>query len=447
MPDMDHFLDLPYQERRWANLVLTLPQATVLSAAYTFARDAHATQTRKGSPALPYIIHPMRVALALIEEYRIDDAAVIAAALLHDVVEDCGVAAEVIRREFGGRVGDLVAELTWPRDRMAMWERAVALPRASHAVRMVKAADIIDNLRDLGCTASVPRPAVLRSVYGYARWGRALLTTLDARAQEQFTEALAVVRRVHGGDDGALPLPPNPEKECRIVLPDGVSVDRYPVRTHLVRPADEVLALVRQYAIAHCQWGDLLAISERVVAITQGRAYPLAEIHPSWWANFLVRFVHKSKYGIGLGSPWTMELAIREAGLPRMCVAAFAAAMTKPLGIRGVFYRVVGKHINAIDGPCDYTLPIADSDTAGKPTQGSGYAKLGPKDPDGVAQRIAREIGVDVAIIDANDLGVNVLGASDGVDRAFVAAAFRDNPLGQTNEQTPMAIVRRATSV
>jgi len=49
---------------------------------------------------------------------------------------------------------------------------------------------------------------------------------------------------------------------------------------------------------------------------------------------------------------------------------------------------------------------------------------------------------VNVAIIDANDLGVNVLGVSEGGDRAFVRAVFKDNPLGQSGEQTPMAIVR-----
>jgi hypothetical protein len=59
-----------------------------------------------------------------------------------------------------------------------------------------------------------------------------------------------------------------------------------------------------------------------------------------------------------------------------------------------------------------------------------------------VAEHLAREIGVDIAIIDANDLGVNLLGVSEGVDRAFVRAAFKDNPLGQSDEQTPMAIVR-----
>ena len=50
---------------------------------------------------------------------------------------------------------------------------------------------------------------------------------------------------------------------------------------------------------------------------------------------------------------------------------------------------------------------------------------------------------VAVAIVDANDIGVVVLGSSDGVDRPLVRNLFRDNPLGQKSEQTPFALLRR----
>jgi hypothetical protein len=50
-----------------------------------------------------------------------------------------------------------------------------------------------------------------------------------------------------------------------------------------------------------------------------------------------------------------------------------------------------------------------------------------------------------VAVIDANDAGCVVLGASPGVDRRFVVRLFADNPLGQAREQTPIAVVREVT--
>lgn len=130
-----------------------------------------------------------------------------------------------------------------------------------------------------------------------------------------------------------------------------------------------------------------------------------------------------------------MELAIREAGAPRMLFAAFASAITKPFGIKGVFYRVVGCNINAIDGPCSYTLPPYNE-----------CAKLGPLKPNKVAREISDAIGNDVVIIDANDLGANVLGkSSKEITDDFCKKVFKDNPLGQTKEQTPLCIVKKSS--
>ena len=227
-------------------------------------------------------------------------------------------------------------------------------------------------------------------------------------------------------------MEPNSGKKLEIVV-DGVAWQRLPVRTHVINKEDDITEVIKRYASPHLQSGDILFISERIVAISQGRAYPIKDIHPSWLAKALVKFVHKSPYGIGLGSPWTMELAIREAGAARMLVAAFAAAVTKPFGMKGVFYHVAGNNVNAIDGPCDYTLPPYND-----------YAKLGPAKPMKVAKELGGIIGCDVVIIDANDLGAAVLGKSNTAIRdAFCKAVFKDNPLGQSTQQTPICIVRK----
>lgn len=235
--------------------------------------------------------------------------------------------------------------------------------------------------------------------------------------------------------DGMPELAPNAGKRL-IIAVGGETYARLPIKTHIVTDEDSLPELVEQYARPHFIPGDLLFISERIVAITQGRAFPIRDIRPSPLAKFLVRFVHRSPYGIGLGSPWTMELAIKEAGAARILLGALAAALTKPFGMRGVFYRVVGKNINAIDGPCDYTLPPYNV-----------YAKLGPANPEKVARELKSLFHHDVVIIDANDLGVAVLGVSSGgnID-AFCKEVFRDNPLGQSTEQTPLCIVRRMSA-
>jgi len=227
-------------------------------------------------------------------------------------------------------------------------------------------------------------------------------------------------------------LKPNNGKELLIRV-DGVEYERWPLKTHVITDKDDIVAVAKKYALPHIKAGDYLFISERIVAISQGRAFPIKDIVPSKIAKFLVKFVHKSPYGIGLGSPWTMELAIKEAGLFRIFLAAFCSAITKPFGLRGVFYKVVGKNINAIDGPCSYTLPPFNE-----------YAKLGPSKPNRVAEEIKKALGGEVVIIDANDLGVNVLGVSNKLIKPeFCQAIFKDNPLGQSSEQTPMCLVRK----
>jgi F420-0:gamma-glutamyl ligase len=211
----------------------------------------------------------------------------------------------------------------------------------------------------------------------------------------------------------------------------GAVYARQPVRTHLVTAADDASEVVSRYS---GELGDdvrLVAVSERMVAITQGRSYPIAEIRPGRLARLLQRFVTRPGYGIGLGSAETMQLALDEVGAPRILLAAAASALTKPFGIHGVFYRVAGPQAKAIDGPTSYTIPPYNQ-----------AATLGPRDPDGAARTIAAAIGAPVAIIDANDAGCAILGASPGVDRRFVERLFADNPLGQAREQTPICVVR-----
>lgn len=223
----------------------------------------------------------------------------------------------------------------------------------------------------------------------------------------------------------------NPGKKA-VVTVGGDSYVRYPIRTHLISVRDRLEDVIKKYARPHLQEGDFLAVSERIVAIMQGRSFLIADINPSWWALTLQRFVSRHPGGIGLKSPYTMELAIQEVGLARILCAAFISCLTRPFGIRGLFYYVAGSHINAIDGPCVYTLPPGDKS-----------AKLGPKNPQSTAEHISTIINAPAVIIDANDYGVRVIGYSSGIDKKKVEKIFRDNPLGQAREQTPLAIVRK----
>ena len=80
----------------------------VLLKAYEYAENAHANQKRASGE--PYFIHPCAVAEILMDLGL--DAATIAAALLHDVIEDTEVTAEDIKDAFGEEVLTLVASVT-----------------------------------------------------------------------------------------------------------------------------------------------------------------------------------------------------------------------------------------------------------------------------------------------------------------------------------------------
>src|SRR5947207_2831315 len=75
--------------------------------AYEVARTAHSGQTR--DEGTPYIVHPVRVAVSLVDELRIYTPKLICSALLHDVIEDSEITREEIRRLFN----DEVAEVVW----------------------------------------------------------------------------------------------------------------------------------------------------------------------------------------------------------------------------------------------------------------------------------------------------------------------------------------------
>ena len=208
--------------------------------------------------------------------------------------------------------------------------------------------------------------------------------------------------------------------------------ERHPIKTSLVVPGDDLLQTIKKFALPHLRENDILFVSEKVVSVIQGRSYRISDIKASKLATFLSKKVYKSPYGIGLSMPGTMQLAIEETGILRILLAAFCAAVTKPFKIKGLFYIIAGEGARSIDGPVPYAIPPYNE-----------YASKGPKNPKKVARSIEKEIGFKIAIIDANDLGINILGCSKGLNKKMLIQALKDNPLGQGDESTPLGILRK----
>lgn len=219
-----------------------------------------------------------------------------------------------------------------------------------------------------------------------------------------------------------------------IIEVDGVSYRRLCLKTHVITDKDDIVDVTEKYAKPYIEKGDILFITEKIVGCTQGRAIPLKDIHPRKLAVILSKFVLKTPYGIGLAMPETMEMALRECGTMRILFAAAVSAVGKLLGKRGWFYKIAGEKARSIDGPCDCTLPPYNE-----------CVSLAPLNPDEVAKKVSDALGCEVIITDINDLGGNILGVSKpGADTELYVKILKDNPLGQSSQQTPMGIIRKA---
>ncbi|MEV4688360.1 coenzyme F420-0:L-glutamate ligase [Microbacterium sp. LWH3-1.2] len=215
---------------------------------------------------------------------------------------------------------------------------------------------------------------------------------------------------------------------------EGSSFARIPIRTRVVMPGDDLDAFVREYAADAVREGDLLFVTEKIVAITQGRSYLVEDITPRRLALFLSKYVTRTPYGIGLGMPETMEMALRECGTLRILFAAAVSAVTKLFGRKGDFYRIAGDKARAIDGPTSGTIPPYNKAVV-----------LGPERPREVATHLKALLGgvPEVAVVDINDLGGNILGSTlDKAEEKRLVSILRDNPLGQGHQSTPLGIVR-----
>lgn len=116
-----------------------------------FAVDAHRGTERKGK-GYPYILHPMEAA-GIVASISVDPE-LLAAAILHDTVEDTDVTLEQIRQEFGDRVATMVCHETSPLPHSAPWrerkqaqaDQVASAPRDS---KIVALGDKLSNLRTI----------------------------------------------------------------------------------------------------------------------------------------------------------------------------------------------------------------------------------------------------------------------------------------------------------
>jgi hypothetical protein len=213
----------------------------------------------------------------------------------------------------------------------------------------------------------------------------------------------------------------------------GRTYRRAAIRTHLVHVKEPIVDVLQTYVSPVFEPGDFLVLSEKFVAITQGRVIHRSLVRPGLLARLLVKGVTKLKDDVGFSDPAKMQVAIMRAGWARMAIAMVGGSITRLFGRHGDFYRIAGNRVSEIDGFNPHTVRPFNE-----------FAMLGPEDPPRDAQAIEDATGWPVVIVDANNINVEVLGASSGVGVPLVEVrlAVLDNPLGQGEEQTPIVLMR-----
>ncbi len=226
----------------------------------------------------------------------------------------------------------------------------------------------------------------------------------------------------------------NEGKEVSISA-NGEVYARHAIKTHFVQIGESYIDLIERYVKPIYQPGDILFSSEKVIALCQGRIVTEEEVRPGLWARILCRFVHRTPAGPGMGLPRKMQFAINHCGLAKVLWAAVCAGFDGLRGVRGTFYDMLGGEIRGLDG--FYGEDISE------------YAHIGiriPSQPERVCDEVWQKTGVVMAIVDANDMGIELLGKSlPLINRPDfrLLGLIADNPAGQGRQCTPFILVRK----
>ena len=214
----------------------------------------------------------------------------------------------------------------------------------------------------------------------------------------------------------------------------GRSYLRYAIQTHFVQPGEDMCGLVKRYVLPLYQPGDCLSFTAKVMGMCTNSVRTLEDTHPGWWAKHLAPFAGHNSTGIGMHSEYKMQMVIEICGLPRVLFAAAVAAVTRPFGVKGLFYKICGHDVAGIDGfyP-DSSFEIYHS-----------MGIMNPQNSPELCDKIQEETGVPTVVMDANDFDQNQLGKGSRfpLTDEEIQEAMKDNPSGQGDELTPFILIR-----
>ena len=223
-----------------------------------------------------------------------------------------------------------------------------------------------------------------------------------------------------------------------IELADDIYI-RYGLQTHFIEEGEDYLSLIGRYVLPLVKEGDILSISEKVIAMCQRQTVSKKEIRLGFFTKFLSRFATRTKSGIGMDEPYKLQLVIQMKGLSRVLFASVMAGLGKLFKKRGIFYKLLGEDVAGIDGLYPHSAFEVYHD----------LAVLLPKEPEKVCEQIYKAYHISVMIVDANDISVHILGCSSDLRQREneLLELMEDNPAGQDDEKTPFILIRKVGEV
>ena len=186
---------------------------------------------------------------------------------------------------------------------------------------------------------------------------------------------------------------------------EGEKYIRHAIKTRFIKQGENYLDIFKEYVLPIYKEGDIISCSDKIISLCQNKVIQRKDVKIGFWAKLLSKFASHPKTGIGVGETIKMQYAINKVGLLKVIWASVASAITKLFGKKGVFYNIVGQDVSGLDGFYGNVW--------------KEYEDIGielPDNPDGVCNEIYEKLGISMMIVDANDLGQEILGKSDDLE-------------------------------
>ena len=201
-----------------------------------------------------------------------------------------------------------------------------------------------------------------------------------------------------------------------------------PIKTHILGSLDDPIEILRSYMPKNCTPTDILTIGESPLAIMQGRYIDYRNINGNLISKLLCKGFHPTS---SLATASGMQTLINIYGPTRVIISFLIGGIFKLLGFKGVFYRLAGEQARLIDDITGTTPPYDKS------------IVLGPKDTQTFCIKAAKNLNINIAVVDVNDLGrVKILSTNNENNAEIIKRALTSNPAGNANQQTPLVLIR-----